>query len=61
MRMETGRLLRADVKTRTESLASLVRVGFNPDQAAAQLGFEDIAHDGLVPITMQPEEEGATV
>lgn len=40
-----------------EALGALIRAGFEPDSALAALGLPAIAHTGLLPVTVQSEEQ----
>ncbi len=50
-------LLRANLQERYTLAADLIRTGFDPAAALDTLGLEPIEHTGILPITVQAEEE----
>jgi HK97 family phage portal protein len=47
----------APLPSRIESVGQLVRAGFDPEDAAKALGLPPMKHLGVLPVTVQPEEQ----
>lgn len=45
------------IMEKIEALGQLVRAGFDPAGSLKAVGLPDIAHTGLLPVTVQPEDE----
>lgn len=45
-----------DTRTRITAASDLIRQGFDPAAAVAAVGLDPIAHTGLLPTTLRPEE-----
>jgi hypothetical protein len=54
-------LLVASLKQRADSVALLVRSGFEPEPSLDVVGLPEIAHTGKVPVTVYPDAEASNV
>lgn len=57
----TDELLIPDASARYEALGALIRAGFKPAAALAELGLDPVEHTGLLPVTLQRPEDVESV
>ena len=61
VRFDPEALFLADLSTRTRAASALVNAGYDPADAADVAGLPPIRHSGVLPVTVQQEDEGGGI